>query len=312
MFTYVITPIVVYVAYKAYCKWTCGMCKCVNDMKNKVVIVTGSNTGIGYETAKDLARRGAKVILACRDVDKGIAARNNIVTDTGNRNVIFKKVDFTSFRSVRAFANDIIITENEIHVLVNNAGTGRLDNSLTEDNLPIETQVNHFSPFLLSQLLLPLIKSSAPSRIINVSSILHRFGKIDLDNFDKQATSYEHVRVYSDTKLANMLFTRKLSQDLIGSGVTVNCLHPGAVSTEIFRHKPLIIRFLFKLLMKTPYEGAQTSIYLSVAPELDKVTGKYFQDCKEVTPSNSALDDDLAQKLWDLSEKCVSEKKKNA
>lgn len=309
MLPLVLSVITATIAIKIYCKLTCGMCTCDAKLIDKVVIVTGANTGIGLETAKDLARRGAKVIVACRDQIKGIQVREKIIQSTGNEKVLFKQLDLSSFASVHAFANDVLKTEDNIHILINNAGTGKLDNSLTEDNLPIEAQVNHFGPFLLTMLLLPLIKSSAPSRIVNVSSMLHKVGKINPETFHKQArNSFEHMRVYSNTKLANMLFTFKLSKMLEGSGVTVNSLHPGAVKTDIFRNRHAITRFIIGILMKSPYEGAQTSIYLAVAPELDNVSGKYFTDCHVATPSRKALDSDIADKLWELSEKIVYKK----
>ncbi|XP_059051646.1 retinol dehydrogenase 12-like [Achroia grisella] len=295
--------IIVTISLKFYVKLTCGTCICDTVMTNKVVIITGANTGIGFETAKDLAKRGAKIILACRDEVKGIQARDDIIQSTGNDNVIFKQLNLGSFTSVRTFAADILKTEQSIHVLINNAGTGILDNALTEDNLPIEAQVNHFAPFLLTVLLLPLLKSSAPSRIINLSSIMHLFGKIDPETFHKQSKNiFQRRRIYSNTKLANLLFTLKLSQLLKDTHVTVNAIHPGAVSTDIFRDKPSIMRYLIKLVWKTPYEGAQTSIHLAVAPELEKVTGKYFVDCREERPSKSAKDIQLADKLWKLSQ----------
>ncbi|XP_052753957.1 retinol dehydrogenase 12-like [Galleria mellonella] len=266
-------------------------------------IYNSANTGIGFETAKDLARRGAKIILACRDELKGLQARDDIIRLTKNDKVIFKQLNLSSFASVRKFADDILKTEQSIHILVNNAGTGVLDNALTKDNLPVEVHVNHFGPFLLTVLLLPLLKSSAPSRIINVSSIMHRFGKVNPQTFHKQAKNIlERRRVYSDTKLANLLFTLKLSQLLLGTRVTVNALHPGAVSTDIFRNQHPIVRYLIKLVWKTPYEGAQTSIHLAVAPELELVTGKYFVNCHEDSPSESAKDIHLAEQLWKLSE----------
>ncbi|KAL0818894.1 hypothetical protein ABMA28_008210 [Loxostege sticticalis] len=314
MYFYVTVPAIAFIVYKLYQKWSCGMCTSDARMTGKVVIVTGANTGIGFETAKDLARRGARIILACRDEGRGTTAMHKIIETTQNKNVVFKQLDLASLKSVRAFAEDVIRTEPAIHVLVNNAGTGKLDNSLTEDSLPIEAQINHFGPFLLTTLLLPLIKASAPSRIVNVSSLLHKVGKVDPESFHKPAkNSIQHMRVYSNTKLANMLFTRKLSRDLEGSGVTVNCLHPGAVSTDIFRDKYAISRFFIKLLFKTSFEGAQTSIYLAVAPELENVSGKYFVDCQEAVPSKSAVDDKLADELWELSERVVanSEPKKN-
>ncbi|KAI8437503.1 hypothetical protein MSG28_011817 [Choristoneura fumiferana] len=293
-----------YVTFYVYYRLSTGKCTSNAKLNNKVVIVTGANTGIGFETAKDLALRGAKVILGCRDQGRGTAARDRIISATGNNNVVYKQLDLASFKSVIAFAADIRKTETALHILINNAGTGKLDNSLTEDNLPVEMQINYFGPFLLTNLLLPLIKSSAPSRIVNVSSVMHRWGKIDLDNIHKQAASWlKHSRVYSNSKLANVLFTQKLSRNLEGTGVTVNSLHPGAVSTDIFRRQPKLSRFLIGLFFKTSVEGAQTQIHLAVAPELNNVTGKYFVDCVEQTPSLTAQDKKLADKLWELSER---------
>lgn len=303
--------VVLCVIYKIYDKLTYGECTCDTSLKGKVVLVTGSNTGIGFETAKDLALRGARVILACRDMRRGEKARDEIIKNTGNREVVLKKIDLCSFDSIRKFADDFLKTESRLDVLINNAGTGNLDNRLTEDNLPIETQINHFGPFLLTVLLLPLLKSSAPSRIINVSSVLHRVGSIDLDIFDKQAKNkLKSFRVYSDTKLANVLFTLKLSEMLKGTGVTANCLHPGAVSTDIFRNANSLWRFIVWLLFRTPKQGAQTSIYLAVAPELVETTGKYFSDCREVVPSKRGQDKVMADKLWELSERVVFSNKK--
>ncbi|CAB3233334.1 unnamed protein product [Arctia plantaginis] len=281
-----------------------------NKMKDKVVIITGANTGIGFVTAKELAKREAKVILACRDPQKGLAARDKIIQSTGNKNVFLKPLDLTSFISVQEFASEILKTEPKLDVLINNAGTGTLDNSLTRDNLPIEAQVNHFSPFLLTILLLPLLKSSAPSRIINVSSIMHKFGTIDW--LDRQAKNrWQHRRVYSNTKLANLLFTKKLSEILSGTGVTVNSLHPGAVNTDIFRSQWFFVRFLLSIVFLTPFQGAQTSIYLAVAPNLKSVSGKYFSNCTEVTPSKKAQDDEAADKLWKMSESLIFRDKKS-
>ncbi|XP_047994677.1 retinol dehydrogenase 11-like [Leguminivora glycinivorella] len=311
MITYLAGVFLAFITYKVYSKLTARKCTCKTKLNNKVVIVTGSNTGIGFETAKDLARREAKVILACRDQAKGIRARDDIIKVTGNRNVVYKQLDLASFKSVRTFVSQILETETHVHILINNAGTGKLDNSLTEDKLPVEMQINHFGPFLLTKLLLPMIKSSSPSRIINVSSLMHRYGTIDLDNIHKPAKSWlQHSRVYSNSKLANVLFTKKLSRELSGAGVgvAVNCLHPGAVSTDIFRHQPALSRFLISLVFKTPEEGAQTTIHLAVSPELGDVTGKYFSDCNETASSCRSEDKKLADKLWELSDKLTKEK----
>lgn len=304
----VITATVI-VTFKVYQKLTLKMYVADVKMKDKVVIITGSNTGIGYATAEDLAKRGAKVILACRDPQKGLEARDKLIQSTNNKNIIFKQLDLTSFKSVQQFVDDILQTEPKLDVLINNAGTGKLDNSSTQDSLPIEAQVNHFSPFLLTMSLLPLLKTSAPSRIINVSSIMHKFGTIEC--LDKQATSgLGRRRVYSDTKLANILFTKKLSELLQGTHVTVNSLHPGAVSTDIFRNQYSIVRYMLNFLFLTPLQGAQTSIYLAVAPCVTNVSSKYFSNCTEVMPSKKGQDDEAAERLWKMSEKYAFRKVK--
>lgn len=308
---YLILGVVSLLLIKIYYKLTTGWCKCTDKMENKVVLITGSNTGIGYETAKDLAKRGARVILACRDEKKGTAARDRIIESTGNQQVTYKHVDLASFASVREFAEDILKSEPRLDVLINNAGTGNAGNFLTGDNIPFEAQVNHFSPFLLTVKLLPLLKASAASRIINVSSVMHHAGKIDVENFHKQATSYiDSMRVYSNTKLANILFTRKLTDILRGTGVTANSLHPGAVNTDIFRDKNFVFRFFIGIFFKTAEEGAQTTIYLAVSRDVENLSGKYFVDCREKKTASHAEDDSMAEELWKLSEKIVSVDKK--
>ncbi|GBO99688.1 hypothetical protein EVAR_789_1 [Eumeta japonica] len=275
-------------------------------LDGKVAIVTGSNTGIGFETAKELAKRGARVILACRDEAKAILACNNIRNETGNSDVFYKPLDLASFKSVHAFSNDILANEPKLNILINNAGTGKLDNSLTEDNLPIEMQVNYFSPFLLTNLLLPLLKKSTPSRIINISSVMHYFGTVDLKAINKPARNwFQHSRVYSNSKLCNILFTKELSCRLEESGITTNCLHPGAVSSDIFRNQNAINRFLIRMLFKSSWQGAQTTLYLALSPEVACITGKYFSDCKESKTSKLAQDLHLARKLWETTEHIV-------
>nr|XP_049693741.1 retinol dehydrogenase 11-like [Helicoverpa armigera] len=298
------------IAFKLYQKMSHSSFASPVRIPNKVVIVTGSNTGIGYETARELSKRGARVILACRDLQRAQNAASKIQSETGN-DVIVKRLDLASFKSIHSFAEDIKANESVINILINNAGTGVLDNALTEDNLPIEAQVNHFGPFLLTMLLLPLMKDlPETSRIINVSSVMHKFGNVE--NLDKQANSFlGWRRVYSNTKLANVLFTKKLAEVVKKNNVTANCLHPGAVSTDIFRNQPRIIKFLLKCMFLTPVEGAQTSIYLALAEHLDKVSGKYFSNCAEEMPSKKAMDREAADKLWDLSLKlCFGKEEK--
>ncbi|XP_060806024.1 retinol dehydrogenase 12-like [Amyelois transitella] len=305
--SYIIICIIIFIfVCKLYMTYVTKMCRCETKLTGKIAIVTGANTGIGFQTARNLAKRHAKVILACRDKTKGTRAVNMIRRETRNSYVYFKQLDLESFTSVTRFAQEILDSLPFVHILINNAGTGMLDHSLTEDNLPIEVQVNHYSPFLLTLLLLPLLQKEPNSRIINVSSVMHKIGRVDPENFHKQRKTFlDRRRVYADTKLANMLFTLKLSELLKGTYVTVNCLHPGGVYTDFFRHQPFIVKFILRFCMKTAWEGAQTVIHLAVAPELAHTSGKYFVECKKASPAKRALDKSVAHRLWLNSEKIV-------
>ncbi|CAG9795086.1 unnamed protein product [Diatraea saccharalis] len=305
LLTIVLINIAVYASVVIYCKLTCGINKCSKHLVGKVVLVTGGNTGIGFETAKDLADRGAKVILGCRSVQRGTSARDKIIAETGNSDVHFRQLDLASFKSIREFADDIIKNEKQLHILINNAGMVGTSHKLTEDGLLLDMQTNHFGPFLLTSLLLPLLKSSAPSRIINVSSAAHTSGKINFDDLNKQKEAYKSFQVYSDSKLCNVLMTLELSKRLKGTGVTAYSLHPGGVSTEIFRDvwwSPLLM-IVVGPIFKTSWAGAQTTNYLAVSPEVDELSGKYFADCREKPTSLLGQDEKLAEKLWHVSEK---------
>ncbi|XP_049694775.2 retinol dehydrogenase 11-like [Helicoverpa armigera] len=308
----VIVNIIVLVLSKVYFKLTTGICKSSKHLVGKVAIVTGGNKGIGYETCKDFAERGARVIIACRSERLGTAARDTIVSATGNDDVHFRQLDLSSLASVRAFAEGIIKNEKRLDILVNNAGVLEVEHEKTEDGLSLAVQTNHFGPFLLTNLLLPLLKSSAPSRIVNVSSMAHSGGKVELDNLnlEKETTeTFSKHQVYQNTKLFNILMTVELARRLEETGVTANSLHPGIVATDIIYNVKTAWMLPFKLLTsvysKTPWEGAQTTVHLAVSRELEGVSGKYYCDCHEASVSSLAQDKDMARKLWDASEKFV-------
>ncbi|KAH6926873.1 hypothetical protein HPB50_022642 [Hyalomma asiaticum] len=291
---------------KVYSRLTVGKCTSNKDMTGRTVIITGANTGIGKETAKELARRNARVIMACRNPEKAAAAAKEILEDTG-RQVVVRKLDLCSFKSIREFADDIINSEERLDVLINNAGIVPFpDRVETVDGFEQTLQTNHLGPFLLTNLLLGKLKASAPSRVITLSSLLHHFGRIDPARLD-YAEYRVPMQVYSDTKLANVLFTKELARRLLGTGVTANVLHPGAVQTDInstyIGFMNIAMNALFYFFGKTPKEGAQTSIYLTVADEVAKVTGQYFMDCRLALPSKYAEDPTLARRLWEVSEK---------
>ncbi|XP_050503737.1 retinol dehydrogenase 12 isoform X3 [Diabrotica virgifera virgifera] len=259
--------------------------------------------GIGYETALDFAKRGAKVILACRDEVKAKEAVDTIITETHNKNVVYRLVDLTSFNSVRRFANDINSNEDRLDILVNNAGAGRLGNKETEDGISIIMQTNYFSHFLLSYLLIDLMKKH-PSRIVNVSAIGAKVGHID---FRKLTSFTTEANQYITSKLCQVLFTMELASRLQGTNITAYSLHPGVIKTEIFRNiTPLIrwfILFFIDTFFKTASEGAQTQIYCAVANGLEKHNGQHFHDCKMVSRYKSATEPGLSKKLWEESER---------
>jgi len=295
---------------KVYTVLIKGVCTSPSRLDGKTVIITGANTGIGKETALDLAQRGARVILACRDTSKAYAAKDDIIQKSGNANVEIRQLDLASLSSVRNFAAGILQTESRLDVLINNAGcAGYAEKQLTEDGLEYQMQANYFGHFLLTNLLLGLLKKSAPSRIVNVSSIAHKWAKeLDFTNLNSEK-NYDPSNIYNTSKLCQILSTRHLAPLVIKSGVTVNCLHPGCVETGIFQRAPLwlVIPFYIfvKLIFKNWKEGAQTSIHLAVSNEGSRTTGEYFADCKVTKMSDYAANVGVAKKLWETSELLV-------
>ncbi|NXK59775.1 RDH12 dehydrogenase, partial [Sylvietta virens] len=283
-----------------------GRCKSTARLDGKVVLITGANTGIGKATASDLAQRG-KVIIACRDIAKGEAAASEIRAETGNQQVIVKKLDLADTKSIREFAEKFLAEEKELHVLINNAGVMLCPYSKTADGFEMHLGVNHLGHFLLTFLLLECLKQSAPARIVNVSSLAHHGGRIRFHDLHGEKC-YNRGLAYCHSKLANVLFTRELARRLQGKfqrqvGFTANALHPGSVYSELVRHSFLMTWLwkIFSFFLKTPCEGAQTSIYCAVAEELDSVTGQYFSDCQPAYVSPRGRDDETAKKLWSVS-----------
>ena len=289
-----------------------GVCTSEAKMDGKTVLITGANSGIGKETTIDLARRGARIIMACRDMKRGEDALKDVVEKTGSSKLVLKQLDLASLSSIRALAEDINKTETALHVLINNAGV-MVPSQLqkTQDGFEMQMGVNHLGHFLLTNLLIDLLKSSQPSRIVVVSSIAHSFittsSNFDFDNINSEK-NYKKWNAYGQSKMANILFTRELARRLEGTGVTANSLHPGLVTTEIQRHLGVIESISMKvvnLVSKTPREGAQTSIHLAVSEEVEGISGFYFVDCKVAEPARGAKDDEAAKKLWTISAQLV-------
>ncbi|XP_036452481.1 retinol dehydrogenase 12 isoform X1 [Colossoma macropomum] len=272
-------------------------------LDGKTVIITGANTGIGKETTRDLAKRGARIIMACRDISKAEAAQREITEESGNQNIVIRKLDLADTKSIREFAEIVNREEKELHILINNAGIMMCPYTKTVDGFEMQFGVNHLGHFLLTFLLIDLLKKSAPSRIIILSSMAHSWGTIKLDDINSER-SYHSRRVYGQSKLANILCTRSLAKRLKDTGVTVYAVHPGIVRTELKRHMNLGLLCLWKVVRpftKTTVQGAQTSVYCAVEPALQSESGGYYSNCGPSSCTRAARDDEMAQKLWELS-----------
>ncbi|XP_036802380.1 retinol dehydrogenase 13 isoform X2 [Oncorhynchus mykiss] len=274
---------------------TGGPCPSKAKIPGKTVVITGANTGIGKETAKELAKRGGRIIMGCRDMEKCEAAAKEIRGQTLNPHVYARHIDLASIKSIRQFAERVNQEEKHVDVLINNAGVMRCPAGKTEDGFDIQFGVNHLGHFLLTNLLLEKLKDSAPSRVVNLTSLAHIVGEIDFNDLNWDNKKFDTKRAYCQSKLANVLFTRELAQRLEGTGVTVNCLHPGVVATELGRHTGLH-QSQFSSSVLSPF-----FVYLAVAEELEGVTGCYYDVMIEKEPAPKALDQEVSRRLWEAS-----------
>jgi NAD(P)-dependent dehydrogenase (short-subunit alcohol dehydrogenase family) len=275
-------------------------------MKGKICLVTGATSGIGRETALGLAERGATVIVHGRDAARGREAVADIARRSGRTDVSLLVADLSSQAEVRRLAADLRAKHDKLHVLVNNAGIITPKRTTTVDGLETQLAVNHLAPFLLTHLLLDVLKASGPARVVTVSSQVERFGTINFDDLGIEKRPYERLDAYNQSKLANILFTTELARRLAGTSVTANCLHPGVIGTNLlvaFEGRPSLLKFMTYRGRPTPKEGAVTSLFVATSPTLDGVTGKYFRESAESWPSPKALDAVTAQRLWEVSEK---------
>ncbi|KAB5586609.1 hypothetical protein PHYPO_G00003660 [Pangasianodon hypophthalmus] len=292
---------------------TGGTCPSKAKIPGKTVVITGANAGIGKETARELARRGGRIIMGCRDMEKCETAAREIRGSTLNPHVYARHIDLASIKSIRSFAEKINQEEERVDILINNAAVMRCPPGKTEDGFDMQFGVNYLGHFLLTNLLLDKLKDSAPSRVINLSSLAHIIGEIDFDDLNWDRKKFNTKKAYCQSKLAIILFTRELARRLEGTGVTVYALHPGVVATELGRHTGMhqsqfsstVLSPIFYLLIKSPELGAQPSVYLAVAEELASVSGRYYDVMKEKEPAPQALDQEVAVRLWDISASLV-------
>jgi retinol dehydrogenase 12 len=272
------------------------------DLANKLFIVTGANTGIGKITAKELARAGAHVLLACRTKDKTDPVIEEIKRETGNANVEYVQLDLSDLASVRACAEAILARNVPIHGLINNAGLAG-KRGMTKDGFELTWGTNHLGHYLFTRLLLDRIKQAGQARIINVASKSHYEAKgIDWDAMRKSTKTVTGLTEYAQSKLSNVLFTKELARKLEGTGVTTYAVHPGVVATDVWRSVPAPVRWVMKKFMITPEQGAEASLRCAMAPELANQTGRYYDvGGTETEPNRLADDVELARTLWTKS-----------
>lgn len=272
-----------------------------SSLEGRHVVITGANTGIGKETARALARRGASLVLACRSEDKTRPVIQEIARETGNNKIHFVPLDLGELASVRRAAEAILARGEPIHVLINNAGLAG-QRGVTKDGFEQTFGVNHLGHYLFTRLLLDAIEKSAPARIVHVASKAHyRAKRIDFDALRRPTATTTGVPEYGVSKLCNVLFSSELARRLEGKQVTSNALHPGVIASDVWREIPWPFRGVMKLFMKSNEEGARTSLYCATAPELEGVTGRYYDDEKEREPSALGRDEELARELWERS-----------
>jgi NAD(P)-dependent dehydrogenase (short-subunit alcohol dehydrogenase family) len=274
-----------------------------NSMAGRTCMITGASSGIGRAAAHALARLGATLILICRDRGRGEETVAEIRSQTGNGDVQLMLADLSSQQAIRGLAAAFLATDQPLHVLLNNAGVVNIGRSLTDDGIETVFAVNHLAYFLLTHLLLDRLRASAPARIVNVASDAHKFSGMNFDDLFGERR-YRTMRIYGQSKLANILFTYELARRLEGSGVTVNCLHPGAVATGLGKNNGAWAKVLVGMLrpfFRTPEGGAATSIYLASSPEVEGISGTYFSNCKPARSSKASYDQASARRLWEIS-----------
>ena len=271
-------------------------------------MITGANSGIGKATALELAGMGATLVIVARDKQKGENAMSEIRSDTGNNSIELLLADLSSLQSVRELAQRFQSKYSKLHVLINNAGLFNQRRHVTPDGYEATFAINYLAPFLLTNLLLPELKSSEPSRIVNVSSVAHYNGHIDFDDLNMEKT-YGGWKAYQQSKLALVLFTHELAKKLQGTSVTVNSVHPGTVATNIWSRPMGPLGFIMavpKLFMTSPNKGAETVVFLASSPDAESRSGEYWDKLKVKKSSEESYNEEVGKRLWEVSEKLTS------
>ena len=277
----------------------------MRDLAGKTILITGATSGIGRATAVGLADQGARLLLVGRTPERIEETREEIRRRTGRDDAVLLRADLSSREGVHRLAEDVLARSPRLDVLLNNAGVTLLSRQTTADGFEATFATNHLAYFLLTGLLLPRLRASAPARIVSVASDAHRWGRLDLDDLQNERR-YRGMRVYGQSKTANILWNSELARRLEGSGVTANCLHPGGIQSNLGRGNGRLLdgvhTLISKLFLKSPEEGARTSLYLAAASEVEGISGRYFARCREHRAAPHATDPELARRLWEKSE----------
>ena len=275
------------------------------NIAGKIVLITGANSGIGRETARQVAGMDAHVVMVCRDEGRCKEAKRDIRLSTGSDELEMIIADLSSQADVRALAEEFRSRHDRLDVLLNNAAIVPRERHVTVDGIELQLAVNHLAPFLLTSLLLDMLKMSAPARILTVSSGIHHRGRIDFEDLQAEGR-YKGMNRYGTTKLANILFTRVLAKRLEGTGVTANALTPGFIATRLSRDFGAFPRGMVRLIAGKVDKGARTPVYLVTSPAVSGVSGEYWKGMKVTRPSDMAMDDGVAERLWKVSEELTS------
>jgi len=280
----------------------------MNNLNNKTILITGASAGIGLQSAIGLAKSGAKIVMVGRDAQRTSQAVEFVKSQTGNQSVSYLLADLSSLRDVRRLAQKFKEIYDRLDVLLNNAGAIFLWRKVSVDGYEMTLALNHLNYFLLTDLLLDMLKAAPSARIVNVASRAHYRGHVNFDDLQSQH-GYNGMQVYSMSKLMNVLFTYELARRLQSTNVTTNCLHPGFVASNFAANNGWFVRLgmMFMSGRISVEDGAKCPIYLASSPEVEGVSGKYFNyDLKETRSSEESYDQDVAKRLWDVSVKLAA------
>jgi len=275
-------------------------------MKDKIVLITGANSGMGKATAVELANKSACIVMVCRNRQAGIQAKNEIISGSGNNNVDLLISDLSSQESIRKLAHEFKNKYNHLDVLINNAGLAFAKRNVSVDGIEMTFAVNHLGYFLLTNLLLDSLKAAPSARIINIASSTHKGAKLDFNDLEFK-NKYSLFNAYNQSKLCNILFTYELARKLKGTHITVNAVNPGPVKTGLARDMGAFFQWMAKSFFPSAEKASATAIYLASSTEVKGITGKYFEKCKAVPSSKLSNDESVAKQLWEISAKITIE-----